>query len=241
MNSVDTKQRAPSSKVEMQPRVLGWDAAGTVAAVGSEVTLFKPGDQVYYAGDITRAGTRGTIAMKLRVDVDNCAAADFPIEHPAHHCGNLCEADHLRHAGELAQVQITRQWRPGLDAGLLRGIHRVDTGKGHVAQDEGQDRCRKIHALSKAAGRDHAAILCLRQYVRQRVTADGVRCASHLSLAIGGDCLGPLRVGTIRRSRNRCHRRCCLLRALRGGDIGTHAAIALEAPARFKHWLPAYR
>jgi len=56
VNPVDTKQRAPSSKVETQPRVLGWDAAGTVAAVGPEVALFKPGDEVYYAGDVTRPG-----------------------------------------------------------------------------------------------------------------------------------------------------------------------------------------
>jgi len=36
--------------------VLGWDAAGMVAAVGAQVTLFKPGDAVYYAGDVTRPG-----------------------------------------------------------------------------------------------------------------------------------------------------------------------------------------
>ena len=53
VNPVDTKQRKAGSPT---PRVLGWDAAGTVAAVGSEVTLFKPGDEVYYAGDVTRPG-----------------------------------------------------------------------------------------------------------------------------------------------------------------------------------------
>ncbi len=41
VNPVDTKQRAPNPKVETAPRVLGYDAAGTVAAVGPEVTLFK--------------------------------------------------------------------------------------------------------------------------------------------------------------------------------------------------------
>jgi NADPH2:quinone reductase len=56
VNPVDTKQRAPSAKVETEPRVLGWDAAGTVEAVGPEATLFKAGDEVYYAGDITRPG-----------------------------------------------------------------------------------------------------------------------------------------------------------------------------------------
>ncbi|MGN4077740.1 alcohol dehydrogenase catalytic domain-containing protein, partial [Burkholderia gladioli] len=56
VNPVDTKVRAPKDKVESSPRVLGWDAAGTVAAVGPEVTLFRVGDPVYYAGSITRPG-----------------------------------------------------------------------------------------------------------------------------------------------------------------------------------------
>jgi NADPH:quinone reductase len=57
VNPVDTKVRAPKAKIEEPPRVLGWDASGTVRAVGPEVSLFKPGDEVYYAGDITRPGS----------------------------------------------------------------------------------------------------------------------------------------------------------------------------------------
>lgn len=57
VNPVDTKVRAPKANVETSPRVLGWDAAGVVESVGSEVRNFKPGDEVYYAGDITRSGT----------------------------------------------------------------------------------------------------------------------------------------------------------------------------------------
>jgi zinc-binding alcohol dehydrogenase family protein len=53
VNPVDYKQRQMGSPT---PRVLGWDAAGTVEKVGGEVTLFKPGDAVYYAGDVTRPG-----------------------------------------------------------------------------------------------------------------------------------------------------------------------------------------
>jgi zinc-binding alcohol dehydrogenase family protein len=53
VNPVDYKQRKVDSPT---PRVLGWDAAGTVDAVGNEVTLFKSGDPVYYAGDVTRPG-----------------------------------------------------------------------------------------------------------------------------------------------------------------------------------------
>jgi NADPH2:quinone reductase len=52
VNPVDYKQR----KQATTSRILGWDAAGTVEATGKDVTLFKPGDAVYYAGDVTRPG-----------------------------------------------------------------------------------------------------------------------------------------------------------------------------------------
>src|SRR6266404_5781694 len=54
VNPVDTKRRPEAS--EAQPRALGWDAAGTVEAAGPQATLFKAGDEVYYAGDVTRPG-----------------------------------------------------------------------------------------------------------------------------------------------------------------------------------------
>ena len=57
VNPVDTKVRAPKDGVEDPPRVIGYDASGVVAEVGPDVTLFKPGDEVYYAGDITRSGS----------------------------------------------------------------------------------------------------------------------------------------------------------------------------------------
>lgn len=57
VNPVDTKVRSPKAQVETQPKVLGYDAAGVVEAVGENVTLFQPGDEVYYAGDVTRSGT----------------------------------------------------------------------------------------------------------------------------------------------------------------------------------------
>jgi zinc-binding alcohol dehydrogenase family protein len=55
VNPADTKFRAGTFAKE--PKILGWDAAGIVRQVGAEVILFKPGDAVYYAGSITRAGS----------------------------------------------------------------------------------------------------------------------------------------------------------------------------------------
>ena len=52
VNPVDTKMRAPQDKVEVSPRILGWDVAGVVEAVGSDVSLFKAGDEVFYAGSL---------------------------------------------------------------------------------------------------------------------------------------------------------------------------------------------
>ncbi len=57
VNPVDYKirQRAPSDNGSY--KVIGWDAVGEVVATGEAVTNFKPGDMVYYAGDLNRQGS----------------------------------------------------------------------------------------------------------------------------------------------------------------------------------------
>ena len=86
VNPVDYKVRSPQDKVESEPRILGWDAAGIVVEVGEEVTEFRPGDEVYYAGDITRPGSNSEfhlvdtrIVGRKPKNLDFANAAAFPL------------------------------------------------------------------------------------------------------------------------------------------------------------------
>jgi NADPH2:quinone reductase len=56
VNPVDVKVRMRVRPEKEEYKVLGWDAAGIVKEVGPDATLFKPGDEVYYAGSIARQG-----------------------------------------------------------------------------------------------------------------------------------------------------------------------------------------
>jgi len=59
VNPVDFKIRQSAAKDEEldEPKVIGWDAVGIVDSVGDKVSKFKVGDEVFYAGDITRSGS----------------------------------------------------------------------------------------------------------------------------------------------------------------------------------------
>ena len=57
VNPVDFKVRQRAAAEPGETKVLGWDAVGEVVATGEAVSLFEPGDQVYYAGDVTRQGS----------------------------------------------------------------------------------------------------------------------------------------------------------------------------------------
>ncbi|WP_214975714.1 alcohol dehydrogenase catalytic domain-containing protein [Arthrobacter sp. ISL-5] len=61
-----------------KPKVLGFDAAGTVRGIGPKVTLFQPGDDVYYAGAINRPGTNAQFhAVDERIVGAKPASLDF--------------------------------------------------------------------------------------------------------------------------------------------------------------------
>jgi len=86
VNPVDTKIRRSRKPAEGQVEVLGWDAVGVVEAVGNQVSLFKPGDRVYYAGAINRPGTNSElhvvderIVARAPQSLDDAAAAALPL------------------------------------------------------------------------------------------------------------------------------------------------------------------
>jgi len=77
VNPVDVKLRA-GVEPEGAARVLGFDAAGVVTEIGNEVTAYKVGDAVYYAGDVTRAGTNAEFhAVDERIVGRKPASLDF--------------------------------------------------------------------------------------------------------------------------------------------------------------------
>jgi zinc-binding alcohol dehydrogenase family protein len=63
VNPVDTKIRKSAQPEAGEWKVLGWDATGIVKAVGPDVTLFRPGDRVWYAGSIARAGSNSELQL----------------------------------------------------------------------------------------------------------------------------------------------------------------------------------
>ncbi|MGO7670899.1 zinc-binding alcohol dehydrogenase family protein [Rhizobium ruizarguesonis] len=86
VNPVDVKVRAHSAPPADELKVLGWDAAGIVKAIGADVTLFKPGDEVFYSGVISRPGSNAEfhlvderIVGAKPKSLDFAAAAALPL------------------------------------------------------------------------------------------------------------------------------------------------------------------
>ena len=85
VNPVDVKVRA-SAPANNGTKIIGYDAAGVVREVGSKVSKFKVGDEVFYAGDITRPGTNAALHIvderivgKKPTSLDFAEAAGLPL------------------------------------------------------------------------------------------------------------------------------------------------------------------
>ncbi|MHA0285354.1 zinc-binding alcohol dehydrogenase family protein [Mycobacterium sp. C3-094] len=77
VNPVDVKQRA-ALESSSEPKILGYDAAGVVEAVGPQVSTLSVGDEVWYAGDITRAGSNAELqAVDERIVARKPASLSF--------------------------------------------------------------------------------------------------------------------------------------------------------------------
>ncbi|MEE3221190.1 MAG: zinc-binding alcohol dehydrogenase family protein, partial [Pseudomonadota bacterium] len=63
VNPVDYKIRHRVNPEGGEPKILGWDAVGEVVDIGADVTEFAVGDRVYYAGDLTRAGSNAEFQL----------------------------------------------------------------------------------------------------------------------------------------------------------------------------------
>ena len=63
VNPVDVKVRANREPEGGDPRILGFDGSGVVREVGADVRRFKPGDHVFWAGDIGRAGSNAALQV----------------------------------------------------------------------------------------------------------------------------------------------------------------------------------
>ena len=82
VNPVDTKVRRGMAPPSGEQRVLGWDAAGIVRAVGENVSLFKPGDRVWYAGALNRPGSNSELQL-VDERLVGCMPASLDFAHAA--------------------------------------------------------------------------------------------------------------------------------------------------------------
>jgi len=124
VNPLDTKIRAAKAAHAQQPlpAVLGLDMAGVVEEIGSSVTTFKPGDEVYgMVGGV--GGLQGTLAEFIAVDADLLAPKPKNLS--------------MRQAAALPLITITA-WEGLVDrakvyAGQTVLIHAGAGGVGHIA------------------------------------------------------------------------------------------------------------
>ncbi|NEV92655.1 zinc-binding alcohol dehydrogenase family protein [Psychroflexus sp. YR1-1] len=63
VNPVDYKIRKNRTPEDGNWEIIGWDASGIVKEVGEDVSLFKVGDEVWYAGELKRQGSNAEFQL----------------------------------------------------------------------------------------------------------------------------------------------------------------------------------
>lgn len=183
VNPVDTKIRAPKDTVEDTPRILGWDVAGVVVEVGEQVTHFQVGDEVFYAGSVTRAGGNSEfhlvderiVGLKPK-SLDFAAAAALPLtsitaweaihdrlgisEEPQHNSGKTILI--INAAGGVGSIATQIASKAGLTViGTASRQETVDWAKAHGADHTINHHQAFVPQLKEIGFSDVDYILCL--------------------------------------------------------------------------------
>lgn len=174
VNPVDVKVRAGNDPQGV-PKVLGFDAAGVVRAVGADVTLFAPGDEVYYAGDIGRPGTDSQfhavderIVAKKPTTLDFAQAAALPLTVITAWEGLF---DKLRITAETTGTLLMVGATGGVGSVVLQLVRTLVPGVRVIATAAGEDAVEWVRSLGAADVVNHRRDL--RDEVR-RVAPDGI-------------------------------------------------------------------
>ncbi|MCZ4559577.1 zinc-binding alcohol dehydrogenase family protein [Rhodococcus sp. IEGM 1401] len=174
VNPVDVKVRAGNDP-QGAPKVLGFDAAGVVRAVGADVTMFAPGDEVYYAGDIGRPGTNSQfhavderIVAKKPTTLDFAQAAALPLTVITAWEGLF---DKLRITAETTGTLLMVGATGGVGSVVLQLVRALVPGVHVIATAADGDAVEWVRSLGAAEVVNHRRDL--REEVR-RVAPDGV-------------------------------------------------------------------
>lgn len=181
VNPVDTKVRAAGQTREDPPRVLGFDASGVVEAVGDEVSLFRPGDEVYYAGDITRPGSNAEFQL-----VDERIVGRKPASLSFAQAAALPLTAITAYEAFFDRLKIDRD---GADAGQSLLIIGASGGVGSIGIQLAKQAGLKVIATASRAltidwvrelGADH--VVNHREPLVEQVRALGLRFVDHIAV-----------------------------------------------------------
>lgn len=180
VNPVDYKMRSRVAPTDGSPYILGYDAAGIVAAVGSDATLFRPGDKVFYAGSIIRPGTNSQfhlvderIVGPMPSSLDFAAAAALPLTTLTAWEGLFDRLDIDRAGSHDSRVLLIIAGAGGVGSiaiQLAKKLARL-TVVATASRPQSADWCRKL-------GADH--VIDHSKDMAQQLSALGIRAPDYI-------------------------------------------------------------